>query len=120
VIDAVAAWIAAHPVVDFLLQLAVGGLATVTFLGSACGAVYLALFLRRLLSKANRDRFVNQPIPQVTGGEFWGAKIGLEAAREISAAEQGTVDALKGLNDRVATLEEALQRAEAQIGGGDG
>jgi hypothetical protein len=116
VFDDIAAWIRTHALLDFLVQVAVGTLAVAATVAAVCLTAYLALFLLRLLGRENRDRFKKQPIPHVTGGELFGAKIGLAAVREITAAEIETVEALKGLNERVATLEEALQRAEGQIG----
>lgn len=115
--DIMAAWIAAHRIVDAVLQGAVISLALLVILGCICGSAYLALLLRRLTSRANRQHFSSQPIPSIVGGRLWGAEINLgETRQDLLGTESETANSVTALEERMAMLEVSVQHIEARVG----
>ncbi len=104
------AWIAEHQTVDFALQVtAVAVLALMTF-AALLGSVYCMWWLRRLINRENRTKFIVAPVPVLRRGRVAGQEF--ELAEIVQAEAEGAIvshEAIAELDRRVNAIEAALR-----------
>lgn len=112
-------WVQLHPVVAFLLQAFVIGALALLALASLAGAFYWGLWLVRLLTAANRKRFIETPIPGLRRGKLAGQEFELvqQLAEEDANAVKGMLLALEALEQRVSGLEKSVEDTQDWISG---
>ncbi len=115
----VRAWIESPPLVSWLGSVATGLLFAAFAAIMLAAGLYGALFVARLLRKANAQQFVEKPLlgfirGKLPGGAEW--ELGPGVREQLPRFDAETLDALRALNERVGALEKSVQRTEDQIG----
>jgi len=108
----IGSWIEHHRVLDRLAGITVGLFFALAIVMLAAAVLYWLWWTIRLCRLSNVRKFVQNPIPGLRKARIAGHEIDLTG---LPAAEGETLVAIRSLNDRVETLEQALERHEDSI-----